>query len=365
MVLKIILIFFWVFLTSYETLGQTLKLQSELGEATDSEALKPVSRTSSKKSRNKTTVDSSKPSTLKLTVDPSQIPAEGSVNTEAGLNLPGFSQNQYPSESSNPSGSYRPSSSFGVTSVNKGFTSVAGILNAFSMAQRVSQTVAPAAGNEPMFIGECALCKRPETASSAEVEVGSGFVGSDLEAHNPSLIKDLISQETLYSFEKLKPNDRQKFVEALIMPMNDFGGFIYFNTQEYVSMCPNFENLNPNQRKAFMVFLYSEIFRRTSDYSLTTNQGGTGSNARIGACRLSHSELSQLYQSYGIEFKPSPQKFVEEFASDPYKHFTACVAKTYKFTENKTGAANLSSLFPGVNFNEIGQALKQLNMCQK
>jgi hypothetical protein len=361
--LKVGLIYFCLFLSGLSARSQTLKLQSELGDETESESVrsvKPVSKRSASGDTKKL-----KGSSLKLVVDPSLIPTEGSQsNTEAGLNLPGFGENQYPNQNPAPQGTYRPSSSFGVTTVNKGFTSVAGILNAFGLAQRVSQTVAPAAGNEPMFIGECALCKRPEVGGSTVVAPGAPVASMDLEAHNPNMIKDIVSGETLYPFENLNANDRQRFIEALILPMNDFGGFIYFNTQEYTSMCPNFENLNPNQRKAFMVFLYSEIFKSTSNYSLTSKEGGTGVATKYGACQLSHSELSSLYQSYGMEFKPSPQKFVEDFVSDPYKHFTACVAKTYKFTENKTGTANLSSLFPDVNFTEIGQSLKQLNICR-
>jgi hypothetical protein len=340
--------------------AQTTKLTPEL-KSVDTKSTKKTLASPSKKSLSK-----------KLQVDLSTVPDLGSVQTEAGVGsyAPGISNNYVSPMTVVPatttSSDYQYSDQFNSNSTTNALTSVAGVMNIFGMAQTVGQRINPRAGVGPMFVNECKDCQ-----TNAEV-VGSGNVfnngvaaGGGQSGHDPELILAIVKNETLMPFEGVEHSEAQGFVDGVITSLSKMGSLVLTNLDEYKQMCPTYESLNPNQRKAFMVFLFSSIYKQTSNYDFTkiTNVTIQGkSSNRIGFCQLEYEVADRI-----LKIKDLADKSAYESAMvNPYANISICTSIIYAATinQNTKGARPLKSLFPTVNFDQIGASLKNLNMCR-
>ncbi len=401
----ILIIWFNVWLNlclGFRAQAQTFKLESE---TSDGESAQYVPRPSpSNLKANKARRASESASRVQKNVtNPSLIPNLG--GTEAGVTAVGFSNQYYytPGETRNrpgnasPTGStYRTSDQFSNGTNSSGFTSALGILNLFGQATILGQRVAPRAGQQPMFYGECKWCQPRNPSSGSSGSGGSGGIGGEvaggdgsnggsagsgavtggavedeavLATHNPALIRQLVKSESLDAFGDLDGEAQQARINDVIASLNQFGGLVLRNTEEYTQMCPNFENLNPNQRKAFMVFLYSEIFKQTTNYN---NEARTEvsidgvKTARLGLCQIEFNEVKSLYENiYDRDFTTTRQEFESDsFAFNPLKNISICSAMIFNRTENPSGGERpLTQMFPDVNFSPIQSSLRSLSFC--
>lgn len=336
----------------------------------------------------------------KSVADVGNVPGLGSGSTEAGVNTPGVASGYYYTPGAtrdrpgmqtgqSPNTGYVSTDfSSGNGALGAGYTTALGVANLFAQSLNLAARVAPRAGNAPMFFGECPFCQSrnpaatestnsDETATSTD-ETAVNPDGSPTEfaienAHNPSLIRQLVNSEDLGAFVGLDDEAREARINDVITSLDPYGGLVFRNTDEYKQMCPNFENLNANQRKAFMVFLYSEVFKQTSAYEYdrrtTSNIEGV-EVTRVGLCQISYPEYTQVQNLYAENFSGSGQAanqevFEREYAINPLSNITVCSALIFNRTESvATGSNPIRNMFPNVDFNPIETKLKNLKLCR-
>lgn len=349
------------------------------------------------------------------------------------LNRRGMPNRLYPASSSRVPGTYLPSDFFGRKRNNSGIAGMEGVVGLFAQVQSLVTKVAPQVGNQPLFKGECFLCfgrkknKNLDTEDSnsansyAEVANswdnsfagGDGDFGSNsnsnansneevasgesslrtdpntsdgssgrittsglseeelLQIHNPELILAMIEEEKsiLKPFASLPDGTQVQNVQQVISTLGYFQNVMVSNSGEYSKICPNFDKLNYNQKQAFLVFLFSEIFKATSNFNNQLRKevrvNGIKSN-RIGMCQLEYSEVVTAIQQNGGDTTSYLESEFEQDAKDPKVNIYLCTLLIAQKTQNASSdQVPVRKMFPNVNFEPITQRLKQLSLCRQ
>ncbi len=332
--------------------------------------------------------------------DVGNVPNIGGGGTEAGVSLPGAGGSYYtytPGATRNRPGmntgnkkgtGYVPTDfSGGSGLLGAGNATALGFLNLFAQADAIRRRI-PYVGTQKPFYGECKFCEARKTASTqiepstetaatatdetAVNDDGTPTLEATQNAHDPGLIRQLITKEDIGAFVGLDDAARTARINDVITSLDPYGALVFQNTDEYSAMCPNFENLNANQRKAFMVFLYSEVFKQTSAYEdnrRTTSTVDGASVARVGLCQISYPEYTQVRSLFAENFNRdgsvTKESFESEYAVNPLNNMTVCSALIFNRTENASaGSTPIKNMFPNVNFSPIEKKLKNLKLCK-
>lgn len=277
--------------------------------------------------------------------------------TEAGVSAAGFGSRTYNQPVYSSVGNYTESSG---TSESGLFQSFGGILNVFAMAQAMAQR-SNLAVDGPIFTGECRDCP----PNSRETVVNAS--GTVEDAHNTGAIIDAINNEPTLPYPGLAADIRQSYVDATIASLNEFGGLALLNSGEFTSLCPNFENLNPNQMKAAIVYVYSEVFKQTSNYNASLVTPATGGRPKkVGLCQIDYQETKEMYADYGEPLSYDEVTFNSELAVDPKDNIVICTSLLFRAAEanNVSSAKHIQNRFPNVNFAEVRANMQKLKMCQ-
>lgn len=295
----------------------------------------------------------------KVDVDLDDVPTLGGSDsqTEAGVSLPGFVD--YAGGPAGPltsnGGYWTPSASS--DSGNNLLGNAAGIIQLFATAQNLANIANPN-GTGPLFKGECVECAEKEKELLRA------------QPHEPEVIMAAINKESVIPFADLPEDQREAYKEYIIESLTRLGELTLQNTSEYESLCPNYEELDMNQRKAFMVFLYSEIFKQTSNYDHNSfkpqMEDGVQKN-RIGLCQLEYNEVALNFKQLDQDLGVSEENFATDFAYAPEKNIYACSLRIYYATQDVSGKSErpLQKMFPHVKFAPIKATFEQLKMCDK
>lgn len=312
----------------------------------------------------------------KVSVDLSTVPDLGSAQTEAGLAAPGFAPPGFTPQMPTytpPSYTRAGGPAASESPMNVGIQSVAGVMNLFQMALQVGQRINPRASG-PLFLGECTDCA--ETSRSTEVVANTpeqrSFEEQVQASHNPEAIKAAIAAETAFQpYEGLEDSMRELYIDATIRPLNELGAFLLHNASEFQEMCPNYQNLNINQKKAVAVFVMSEIFKQTSNYN--TRQitpvtiAGRQTN-RVGLCQIEYQEVAAIFESHNESYDVDENTFANgryHAATLNYNLGMCFALLTFSRVDNPSASYRaLRARFPNVDFNTVNTRIGSLNMCQ-
>jgi hypothetical protein len=189
------------------------------------------------------------------------------------------------------------------------------------------------------------------------------------ESHNPNAILQAINSETAVPYGSVETNLRNGYMGATIRAMDQFGAFILHNADEITGMCPNFEALNISQKKAVMVFIFSEIFKQTSNYNsrLVTPVTISGRQTnRVGLCQIEYQETRAIYESLGLTLEGDETFFNTYQALDLSFNLDICISRLMqdRLANPSQSHRPLRAIFPNVDFNTINPSIRSLNMCQ-
>ncbi len=314
-------------------------------------------------------------SSEKLTLDPTSEAAKGQGDgvaienlnalTEAGVFAPGF-----PSKAPKyvpPKQAQRPK--FNLPTQNESYTGIAAAASLLQMAAAFGQRVNPRASGK-LFEGECEDCGK--ALKSDEVAAADEEVTSEEDPFAKARIQDevwsYIKKESTLPYPELNANLRETYVNATIQTLFDFGGFTSHNQKELTSLCPNYEALNLNQRKAVMVYAYAAIFKQTSNYNFnqTATTAASPMKKNIGPCRLEYNAVKAIYKTYDLDIDVTEEEFNSKFAKDPYNSIVICSAHLYKgaHVQSSGEIGGFKGRFPDLNFDLIKQNLSQLQLCK-
>lgn len=303
-------------------------------------------------------------------------------STEASVSLPGIPSNMYytpgtPAPRNVPAAGTvnTPSSSLFDTEKKRDLTSsLGGLMQLFQTTQNLGSRLGFSAGAVPLFDEECTDClKAGETAQdkSSSYRAESYIPPLDEENyHDPNNINKAISEEAVPPFDSLSEEQRTLYTNSLVDSLGAFGSLVVHNVDEYKAMCPNFESLGPDGRKAVMIYMFSEIFKQTTNYNpakKTSLQPGGQTLDRVGMCQLNYEELKEIYQEDNMEFKWTETEFENVQAIKIDYHMTICAARVFKLTRDVPtdgNGSNLAKAFPTVDFGKVSEALRKLNLCK-
>lgn len=320
--------------------------------------------------------------TRKLNVDPSTVPNLGSAQTEAGISQPGFSQ---PGLSS--PGFSRPSYYSGINSGQgalpysnyKTFNqdkdlgsyaleSIAGITRIFGMAELVGKRINPGSTDGPLGSWDCKNC----LAKKAGVETAEQVVARNIQdsAHDAGAIQNAIAAENQVPFAEVSEEDQALYTGSVIASLNKLGGLVLVNGDEFQSLCPNFPELGANQKKAAVVFIYSEVFKQTSNYNsnLSTPVRVRGrSSAKVGLCQIEYFETkAAVEEDERGTMSESESEFNSTYAKNPFENISICTSLLFLDALDNPGKEGaIERRFPNLDFKRIKQKMSELKMCQK